>query len=119
LLEVFTSEAMGVLHAHEPRCDGRGRREWQLAVGRTTDMVSGVPLIVSVAVDVAESRTLVPGEFIRVQGTHRLHGGPAPHFVDHGKRLPFVGASPAAGRPADTANASEADELLKTGREPV
>ncbi|MBI4622232.1 MAG: TIR domain-containing protein [Verrucomicrobia bacterium] len=80
---------LAVISAHtQHRREGYFRREWKLAVVRTNDMAEGVPFLLPVVVDdTAESRALVPAEFLRVQWT-RLPGGlPTPQFIEQVKRL--------------------------------
>ena len=80
---------LAVISAHtQARREGYFRREWKLAVERTHDMAAGVPFLVPVAIDdTAESRALVPAEFLRVQWT-RLPGGlPTPQFIEQIKHL--------------------------------
>src|SRR5688572_19097174 len=74
--------------ATQARSEGYFRREWKLAVERTHDMAAGTPFLVPVAIDTtAESRAIVPDEFMRVQWTRLPDGLPSPQFIDQVRRL--------------------------------
>ena len=72
----------------QERTEGYFRREWKLAVERTSDMAAGVAFLVPVVIDdTAEGQALAPEEFMRVQWT-RLPGAlPTPDFVAQTKSL--------------------------------
>jgi TolB-like protein/Tfp pilus assembly protein PilF len=82
-------------HTQE-RSEGYFRLEWRLAVERTHLMAEGTPFLVPVVVDeTAESGSVVPSEFMRVQWM-RLQGGlPTPAFVEQLKRLVLAPRRPA------------------------
>jgi len=77
----------------QERAEGYFRREWKLAVERTSDMAAGVAFLVPVVIDgTAEVEALAPEEFMRVQWT-RLPGAlPTPDFVAQVKSLLAVGS---------------------------
>ncbi|MBI4625455.1 MAG: TIR domain-containing protein [Verrucomicrobia bacterium] len=92
---------LAVVSAHtHARREGYFRREWKLAVERTSDMAEGMPFLVPLAIDdTAESRALVPGEFLRVQWI-RLPGGlPTAQFIEQIKRLLAPASEMETGRP--------------------
>jgi TolB-like protein/Tfp pilus assembly protein PilF len=85
----------------QARGEGYFRREWKIAVDRTSDMHEGVPFIMPVVVDdTQESAALVPDVFMRVQWTRLPSGMPTPQFVEQVKRLlePRTSAPPVAVR---------------------
>ncbi len=66
----------------QARGEGYFRREWKIAVDRTSDMHEGVPFIMPVVIDdTPESAALVPDVFMRVQWTRLPGGMPTPQFV--------------------------------------
>jgi TolB-like protein/Tfp pilus assembly protein PilF len=72
----------------QARGEGYFRREWKIAVDRTSDMHEGVPFIVPVVIDdTQESAALVPDVFMRVQWTRLPSGMPTPQFVEQVKHL--------------------------------
>ncbi|MBI4626475.1 MAG: TIR domain-containing protein [Verrucomicrobia bacterium] len=74
-------------HTQE-RGEGYFRREWNLAVERTHDMVAGIPFIVLVVIDdTSENGAAVPEEFLRYQWTRLPAALPTPQFVEQVKRL--------------------------------
>lgn len=80
---------LAVVSAHtQARAEGYFRREWKLAVERTSDMAAGVAFLVPVVIDdTPEVQAVAPEEFMRVQWT-RLPGAlPTPDFVTQMKNL--------------------------------
>ena len=72
----------------QERTEGYFRREWKLAVDRTSDMAHGVAFIVPVVIDeTREADAAVPEEFMRYHWTRLAHGVPSPQFVEQVKKL--------------------------------
>lgn len=80
---------LAVVSAHtQERPEGYFRREWKLAVERTSDMAAGVAFLVPVVIDeTPEVEALVPEEFMRVQWTRLAGGLPTTEFVAQMKAL--------------------------------
>jgi hypothetical protein len=72
----------------EARDEGYFRREWNLAVDRTNDMVDKRTFLVPVVIDNASERgASVPEKFREVQWTRLSRGETSPAFVERVQRL--------------------------------
>ena len=84
----------------EEREEGYFRREWNLAVERTLDMLEGKPFLVPVVIDETSERDgKVPAKFRSVQWTKLTNGNPSPAFVAHVQRLVRRGTQASASNP--------------------
>src|SRR5580693_3618031 len=94
----------------QAREEGYFRREWNLAVGRTLDMVHDAAFLLPVVIDATpDGDARVPEKFREVQWT-RLAGGTTPaSFVERVRELLVGGAAPA---PRAATNAPPEPEKL-------
>ena len=89
----------------QSREEGYFRREWNLAVARTLDMVDGRAFLLPIVIDgTADSQAMVPEKFREVQWTRLPAGANSDAFVDHVCRL----LSPDATTPMATSVRSSA-----------
>src|SRR5213078_2026045 len=97
---------------------GYFRREWKLAVDRTSDMAASRAFIMPVLIDeIPAGAAEVPEEFLRYQWTTLAKGVASPEFVSQLKRLL---ESPRPARPADLpAGAASPAKTASAGRHPV
>jgi TolB-like protein len=72
----------------QSREEGYFRREWKLAVDRTSDMAGGRAFLLPVVIDgTSDSQALVPEKFREVQWTRLPQGANTDAFVEHVRRL--------------------------------
>jgi TolB-like protein/Tfp pilus assembly protein PilF len=72
----------------ESRDEGYFRREWKLAVERTSDLSADVPFLLPVVIDgTPQAAARVPDEFLRVQWTRLPSGETSPAFVERVSRV--------------------------------
>jgi hypothetical protein len=72
----------------QSREEGYFRREWKLAVDRTSDMAGGRAFLLPIVIDgTSDSQALVPEKFREVQWTRLPRGANTDVFVEHVRRL--------------------------------
>jgi TolB-like protein/tetratricopeptide (TPR) repeat protein len=72
----------------QSREEGYFRREWKLAVDRTSDMAGGRAFLLPIVIDgTSDSQALVPEKFREVQWTRLPQGANTDAFVEHVRRL--------------------------------
>ena len=72
----------------QSREEGYFRREWKLAVDRTSDMAGGRAFLLPIVIDgTSDSQVLVPEKFREVQWTRLPQGANTDVFVEHVRRL--------------------------------
>ena len=72
----------------QSREEGYFRREWNLAVARTLDMVEDKAFLLPIIIDrTSDSQAMVPEKFREVQWTRLPAGANTDAFVDHVRRL--------------------------------
>ena len=83
----------------QSREEGYFRREWNLAVARTLDMVEDRTFLLPIVIDAtSNSEARVPAKFREVQWTRLPEGANADTFAEHVRRILYGGAAPVAAR---------------------